>query len=606
VEVNKSTELHKTMNELKSMARVIKSSRMLLPTIAPEALNSLPSKVICDILVRCYFRTFEGVFRVLHRPSFQKEYDEHWLSRSQSKTSVLLKIMLVCAIGVPFYTGLDQPQLRVVCSRWIQAAETWLAAPHAKSRLNMAGIQIQILVLLAKQVCNVEGDHVWISAGSLLRTAMYLGLHREPAHFAKIKPFHAEMRRRLWTTVVELTVQSSLDMGMPPMLSEHDYDTKPPSNLDDCDMSEEDDDLEYVQPVDVYTDCSIQIAFAESLPIRLEIVRLINSLQFDLGYRECLRIGTELAALCGTKICFFRKAFKEGCNITPFQIKLLDSLVRRFVLGLHRPFFAKAKDDPQYHYSRKICLDASLAIFAPATASLAGVDDDWTLMTYRAVGFFKSLILYAISTIYFELNTQMEEHRKLSSLMAPLVSEVTAEQTPSLSPQTQMLYDALARAHRMALLRLKNGETNPKGVVFFACALARIDAFVTGTNAEAKVLEAARASVVEMRGIMADVYEHEHGESIDLRSSRTRDRGHGRGDGADDVTGRHLPTGTETNADVGVEMSADGEFGVDSGSQSFLSGGMDFNSQFLQDPEWFFNNNDWTGMPGDTMDFGEL
>lgn len=136
----------------------------------------------------------------------KKEYEDHWSDGSQSKTSVLLKIMLVCAIGVPFYTGLDQPQLRCVCARWIQAAESWLAAPHAKSRLNMAGIQIQILVLLAKQVCNVEGDHVWISAGSLLRTAMYLRLHRDPAHFAKIKPFHAEMRRRLWTTVVELTV----------------------------------------------------------------------------------------------------------------------------------------------------------------------------------------------------------------------------------------------------------------------------------------------------------------------------------------------------------------------------------------------------------------
>lgn len=606
VEVNKSTELHRTMNELKSMARVIKSARMLLPTIAPEALNSLPSKDICDILVRCYFRTFEGVFRVLHRTSFQKEYDDHWSSGSQSKTSVMLKIMLVCAIGVPFYIGPDQPQLRVVCAMWIQAAESWLAAPHAKSRLNMAGIQIQILVLLAKQVCNVEGDHVWISAGSLLRTAMYLGLHKDPAHFTKIKPFHAEMRRRLWTTVVELTVQSSLDMGMPPMLSEHDYDTRPPSNLDDCDMGEEDDDLEYVLSVDVYTDCSIQIAFAESLPIRLEIVRLINSLQFDLAYRECLRIGTELAKLCETKTCFFKKAFKDGYNVTPFQIKLLDSLVRRFVLGLHRPFFAKAKDEPQYHYSRKICLDASLAIFAPASASVAGVDDDWTLMSYRAVGFFKSLILFAMSTIYFELNTQIEEHRKLSSLMAPLVSEATAAQTSGLPPQTQILYDALVRAHHMTLLRLKKGETNPKGVVFFACALARIDALVSGTNPEAKVLEAARASVVEMRRIMADVYEQEHGESIDLSGSRTRDRGHGRGDGADDVTGRHLPTGTEANAGVGMEMSADDEFGFDFGSQSLLSGGMDFSSQFLQDPEWFFDSNDWTGMPCDITDFGEL
>jgi hypothetical protein len=33
---------------------------------------------------------------------------------------------------------------------------------------------------------------------------------------------------------------------------------------------------------------------------------------------------------------------------------------------------------------------------------------------------------------------------------------------------------------------------------------------------------------------------------------------------------------------------------------------MDFSSQFLQDPEWFFDSNDWTGMPCDITDFGEL
>jgi hypothetical protein len=64
--------------------------------------------------------------------------------------------------------------------------------------------------------------------------------------------------------------------------------------------------------------------------------------------------------------------------------------------------------------------------------------------------------------------------------------------------------------------------------------------------------------------------------SIDLTGSRTRDRGHGRGDGADDVTGRHLPTGTEANADISLEVGADGEFGFDCGSQSFLSGGYGF------------------------------
>ncbi|KAF3006751.1 hypothetical protein E8E13_009905 [Curvularia kusanoi] len=391
-------------------------------------------------------------------------------------------------------------------------------------------------------------------------------------------------------------------MGMPPMLSEQDYDTRLPSNINDDDINEQDEIPPNILPASACTDCSIQIAFAESLPRRLQIIRLLNGLHFDLAYSEALRMGTELTKLCEAKTSFFKEAFRKGARVTPFQIKLHDSLVRRFVLGLHRPFFAKAKDNPQYHYSRKICLDASLAILAPATAPVDGVEDDWTLMTYRAVGFFKALILYAISTIYFELNSQIEEQQKLHNLMAPMVWETEGRQIPALPPQSQILYDALLRAHRIALLRLQNGETNPKGVVFFACATARIDALVAGADPEAKVLETARSSIVEMRRIMADVYEQEHGDSIDLNTSVARDRSHGRGDGADDVTGQHVPTGTEANADIDVAMGADSEFGLE--LQSSLSGDLDFSSQFLQDPEWFFSSSDWTGMLGDSMDIG--
>ena len=54
---------------------------------------------------------------------------------------------------------------------------------------------------------------------------MHLGLHRDPSHFGKIGVFHGELRRRLGVTVLEITVQSSLDMGMPPLITANDYDT---------------------------------------------------------------------------------------------------------------------------------------------------------------------------------------------------------------------------------------------------------------------------------------------------------------------------------------------------------------------------------------------
>jgi hypothetical protein len=610
VEVSRSTDLYKTVNEVKTIGRVLKSARILLPTISSEALDSLPSKTTCDALVDGYLRTFEGVFRVLHVPSFREEYHSHWSGNTETKPSVMLKIMLVCAMGVPFYTGVDQPKLRVACAKWIQAAEMWVAAPHAKSRLNMAGLQIQILVLLAKQVCNVEGDHVWISAGSVLRTAMYLGLHRDPSYFGKINTFHAEMRKRLWATVLELTVQSSLDMGMLPMISDQDYDAKPPSNVNDDDLHEQDENVALnVRSSDVYTDSSVQIAFIESLQLRLQILRQLNSLRFDLPYLECLRLSKELSELCHRHTQFLKNALGISANITPFQIKLLDSLVRRFVLGLHRPYFAKANENPQYYFSRKICLDESLAIIAPATSPIADVADDWTLMTYRATGFFKALILYAISTVCYELDTQIEEQRATRRLTAPLVSHGSSQEPFTLSSQSQLLYDALVSAYHIAVARLRNGETNAKGVVYFACAIARVDAIVQGADPEATVLEAAKSSIADVRRILADVYEQEHGEPIDLSASSVGLGDHGRGEGADDVTGQCLPTGTGAassgaDADGGAMLDRDKrsvastnfitDFGFDSNSLSPVDL-MDFNFQFMQNPEWFFDTSGWAG-----------
>ncbi len=603
------------------MARIIKASRMSQPSISPELQACIPPKEISDALVDCYLRTFEGVFRVLHVPSFKRVYDAYWLGTMPAKPSIIHKFLLVCAIAVPFYTGPDQAKLRVSAAKWIQAAMDWQSAPHAKSRLNMIGLQIQILISIARQVCSIDGDHIWIPAGTLLRTAMHLGLHRDPSHFPKISVYHGEMRRRLWATVLEITAQSSLDMGMPPMISVDDYDTKPPSNINDEDMGSGMDTPLDVKPITVFTDSSIQIAFTQTLPMRLEIIRSINSLRFDLSYDDVLRIGTELISVCREKTMFFKSALAAGHNITPFQVKMSDTLVRRFVLCLHRPYFSKASENPRYHYSRKICLDTSLAIYAPATELATGEEDDWTRMTHRCVGFFKSFFLYAISTIYYELNSQINERKEDLALFAPIVSTQTLTTSPStglssLPAQYQALRQVLETARQTAVARIHNGEMNAKGVVFFHCALARIDALVSGADPEAAVLEAAKTSTREASQILASAYREEHGEDIDLSvsSENFTGREHGRGEGADEVTDKHLPTGMHVQrgcsdeADYpsfdctmeGLSMMdaelGDMNMGLDVDMNAYMQGlSMDIGNgfHFGRSPEWFYDVNGW-------------
>jgi hypothetical protein len=618
-EVNKKTELYAAVARIKQMSRIIKTSRLSQPSISQEIHDSVPPKEVCDVLVGCYFRTSEGIFRVLHVPSFRKEYEAYWKGDVLEKPSVILKVLLVCAMGVPFYDGPDWPLLRVACTKWIQAAMKWLSGPHVKSRLNMTGLQIEILTLLARQLCNVDGDHIWITAGSLLRAAMHLGLHRDPAHFGKISLYHQEMRRRLWATVLEITAQGSLDMGMPPMISSNDYDTKAPSSINDEDIKEGlDTPLNVRLPTD-YTDCSIQIASTETLPIRFEVIRLINSLRFDLAYDVALNISGELNDACRNHFMFFKSALNGEHSITPFQIKMADSLIRRFILCLHRPYFSRAKENPQYHFSRKMCLDTSLAFWAPATELIPGQEDDWTRMSHRCVGFFKSFFLYAISTIYIELNTQIDEQKHASAIFAPLIFASTSPSNHAfpLPAQFQTLRQILVSAHETTIALIRNGITNVKGAVFMSCALARIDAIVSGADAEPAVLEAAKSSVKETSRILMEVYQAEHGVPIDL-SIPTAGKDQNRGEGADDVTGHRLQTGTDAgievpssevdagDVDAGLEGGVlDGSMNVD-GLDMFDDGLCDldghlnldacmdpsiYTNHFARSPEWFYDMN---------------
>jgi hypothetical protein len=252
-------------------------------------------------------------------------------------------------------------------------------------------------------------------------------------------------------------------------------------------------------------------------------------------------------------------------------------------------------------------------------------------MTQRCVGFFKSVFLYAMSTIYIELNTQIEEQKSASAIYAPLISSSSTSETRpfALPSQFQTLRDVMISAFRTAEAQIRNGETNAKGVVFMACAIARIDALASGADPERAVLEAAKKSVKETSAILPKVYEQEHGVPIDLNIS-TAGREPSRGDGADDVTGRRLQTGTdaivsedygtadadgdidENMLDGSIDMLGDG-LGAMNGNlniDAYIAGqnieGMGFRDQnhFARSPEWFYDINGYIDPPGNAWGSG--
>ncbi len=197
--------------------------------------------------------------------------------------------------------------------------------------------------------------------GSLIHRAMQMGLHRDPKHLPTMPLLQAELRRRLWATVLEMVVQSSLDSAMPPRISLDEFDTEAPSNYKDDELNESATSSRADLPSDANRS-SVQLALLGLLPIRLRILHRLNDLHSEISYLDVFGLTSELTDAYRTCTDFMQH---EESGTTPFHRNLVDLLVRRILIPLHYPFACQARTNPLFHHSVRVCLDTALSIISP-------------------------------------------------------------------------------------------------------------------------------------------------------------------------------------------------------------------------------------------------
>lgn len=474
----------------KSLAKTAKAVPYSQWLANPNFRDAVPSREMADNLVNLYFRTQESLCRILHIPSFQKEYQQYWQQPNAANPVFILKLLLVMSIGACFYQGPDAYLYRSEATKWIFAAQAWFSSPFEKGRLHTSAIQLQCLLLLARQHHSIAGDLVWISAGTLLRTSLQMGYHRDPKVLPKMSAMQAEIRRRLWATILEINIQSAVDSGMPLLISVDDFDTEPPANIDDVDIDETMLGPVNPKPSTTFTQCSIQIALLKAFQIRLEVVRFSNNIRFEPSYDEVLRVGSELSKACRQNDAFlskFNQCLAADAKSSQFHRNLLDCSIRRFLLLVHRPFAAKGLKDPHYYFSRKVCLDSAVHMLKypcsdfPTDGQVVnnGIRDDFAQLKTVSGGFFKRLMVHAAMVIFAELYTQLDED--------PMFSEHD-------KPSRESLKQCLRELIQLAADRISVVENNVKGHLFMSVVLAQLEAMENGGDPERAVLEAARKS----------------------------------------------------------------------------------------------------------------
>ncbi|KAH8591282.1 hypothetical protein B0O99DRAFT_598148 [Bisporella sp. PMI_857] len=489
-------EIRTLMEKCKTMTRKAKAERPIQWHTNPNFQDYVPSRILADQLVDHYLRTMEGAYRILHIPSFRQEYEDYWLDPQGTPTATIVKILLVMAIGTCFYQKPDHDAVRMAAKQWVYSAQSWVTAPFEKGRLNLSGLQVHCLLILARQTNVVGGDLLWIAAGSLLRTAFQMGFHRDPKTFPKISFLHQEIRRRLWATVLEMTVSTSLDVGMPPLITSDDFDTEPPANIDDEDIGETTTVKPVSKPPHVWTRASLQIQLLKSWGTRHNISKLVNGFKKDMTYDDVLRFDVEMTKAC-KEATFLTASYPPSLpHPTILQRIVLDLILRRFLTAVHVPFAAKSHQNPRYYYSRKVCVDSGLIILShsgddPAVLVPPGEMNDFTRLKTVGGGFYREVILHAGSLVMLELANLLEEE-----LAQGLGLSVAGKLTRG--PLQQAVRGLLT----MTAKRIELGEQNVKGHIFLSAALAYVDALENNKDVEKGILEGALASARHCLGLL--------------------------------------------------------------------------------------------------------
>ncbi|RAH82259.1 hypothetical protein BO86DRAFT_361575 [Aspergillus japonicus CBS 114.51] len=511
----RKAELATLIKECRNLRKSVKKKQSLKSNDPVSDLRtSIPTRDVCDELVRCYMDTFEPVYRILHLPSFQTEYQQFWEEPPAKVTPFLVKLTLVLAIGTTFHprrskAGSEHDSQLV--QSWIYAAQWWLTGPTERLTSSLEGIQAVCLLLLARQMGDL-GPSIWLSPGSLLQAATAMGLHLDSARFPSLSPFMAEMRARLWTTVLELTIQCSLDTAVPliiPALS----DSKSPGNLNDKDLDPDMKQATTARPMSELTDSSIQLLLHESFSLRAEAVNLIHD-RSKLTYTKAIQLGTKLRDVGQTLTIFF-SSHTPDLHPASFHHKFLDMILRRYILLLHLPFMREAPTNPQYHFSRKVCLESAMIIASyastltlPATTDL----DAFARLLIAGRGSFRGpLSLELFSILGLEAITQLDE--------SPPLSPASASTAMATNPLAE-----LARATRAPLIKtlehirdqifqiVRLGTPSLKRCIVLSAMLAQIRAMETGESVEDAVGASLVLSLKECYAALQSFAATSHGD----------------------------------------------------------------------------------------------
>jgi hypothetical protein len=224
----------------------------------------------------------------------------------------------------------------------------------------------------------------------------------------------------------------------------------------------------------------------------------ITSTLSETSYNELTALTMSITSIC--RSCGAHILQTNSSDIVSFHQNLSDLLLRRFILHLHRPLAGRAQTSPLYYFSRKMSLDAAMAILSPVPKNA-----DFERLALLGAGIFKNRIIHASLAVASELLMEVEEQ-------GPVEYHSPAQDS---SPYGKMLTEALREALRQSAERIRLGETNVKLHMKLSMAMRRTE--VRGENSSS-MQQLAQSAKESLETSYATIQERATSEGVNIES----------------------------------------------------------------------------------------
>ncbi|KAF7944290.1 hypothetical protein EAE96_010690 [Botrytis aclada] len=338
-------------------------------------LACLPSKPLVDNLVERYFTAIDASF-ITHVPTFKKEYSEFWDNPNSKSISWIGLLFSIMSLALNFEPKVGDSLISALSDSAVRDTEQRIRLYREKtvqclisSNYTEPGLYTvdTLFLYYLSEYCGSKDTLFgsWMVFGMVVRAAMRMGMHRDACHYPNISVFRGEMQRRLWGALLIIDIQTSCQVGLPRMISEGTYDTKPPNHLLDEDLHE---NMVILPPIRSEYESSCVSHALSKYRLLLVFGKIFDAsnLVTPISNDEVMRLEKLLFDALGEIPDFFRVRSIHDLDSGPLMLRVRKFSIEMTYLKarcfLHRKFLSEAESLQKHSYSVKACVDSSMLI----------------------------------------------------------------------------------------------------------------------------------------------------------------------------------------------------------------------------------------------------